>query len=542
MLATMWVPDLQTMRLVLPELLLVATLVVLLVWPILFGRDTRTSGLIALLGAIAAAVAAGGVFPQVADGGVELFGVRATALHEPGPGMLAADRLGAFFRLLLMVFLVAVLLMWLMFDAPSERSGPEFMTLLVASALGMALMAESIHLLIMIIAIELASMPSFALAGFDRHRPAAAEAAVKYTVFGAATSGFMIFGASLLYGLFGTLHVPTMVQRMAAVSDAATLPILVVALLAVFAGVAFKISAVPSHFWCPDVFEGASLPVAMWLSVASKAAGIVLLVRLVGLCAVPGTQVYEQLVLPTIQVGVGVFAILTCTVANLAAYGQSNVRRLLAYSSIAHAGYMLCAGAVVQRADAASAAAMSAVVAYLAIYLFMNLGAFMVLGLVARDTGREDMDAFTGLGWREPSLALSLTICLVSLIGLPPLGGFIVKWWLIYSLGSAAVASPFLWVVVGAVVLNTALSLYYYARIIRQTYLRGIELEATEGLRAPLGGKLIVHLCALVLLLTGTLLIPPLKNTADFAAERMYAGVGAERPFVVKEPAGGPRP
>jgi NADH-quinone oxidoreductase subunit N len=533
LLASIWMPDLETMRLILPELLLVATLVVLMIAPLAVGRDSRLTGLIALVGCVAAAVAAIMSFGAVHDGGAVLFGVEhtgttaETAVAEGitagtavPQGMLVADRLGMFFRVFLMIFLVGIIGMWFWFDAVRERYANEFFTLLIASALGMALMATVINLLLMVIAIELASLPSYALAGFDRRRKLAAEASVKYVIFGAVTSGFMIYGVSLLYGMFGTLDIPTLVQRLAAANPGVySTPLLAVALLAVFAGIAFKISAVPFHFWCPDVFEGAPLPVTTWLSVASKAGALVLVLRVVGLFTVPDTPAYVDRFLPIIAYGIGFFAILTCTVANLAAYRQTNVRRLLAYSSIAHAGYMLCAGAMVVRNPELSAAAVGAVITYILVYMFMNFGAFLTVGLVGADTGSEELDSFTGLGYRDPAIAASLTICLVSLIGIPPMGGFIVKWWLLWALGGAASAasggvSSLLWILVIGVVINTAISLFYYTRVIREMYLRGFE-TAGGRLRAPIFGKAALHVCAAVILLTGTLLIGWLRGVTN---------------------------
>lgn len=535
LMAAFWMPSGEDLRLVLPELLLVGTLAALLIVPIFSGRQTRSPGVIALLGAFAAGVAALLAFDGLPFNGIELFAVKSQSGFVTAPGMLVADGLGLFFRVLLMFFLMSILVMWSLFDAPRERHPTEFLVLLVSSAIGMALMTTSVNLLMMIIAIELASLPSYAMTAFDRTRRAAAEAALKYVVFGAATTGFMIFGASLLFGLTGTLHIPTLVQRLADAAAAPGLPttLVALALLTVFAGVGFKISAVPFHFWCPDVFEGASLPVATWLSVASKAAGVVLLVRLVGFLSDPGAPAYVGAVLPLITYGVGLLAVLTCTIANLAAYRQTSVRRLLAYSSIAHAGYMLAAGAIVTPAAEVSSGALSAVVAYLVVYMFMNYGAFMALGLVAVDRGSESLSAFRGLGWRDPPTAAALTICLVSLIGLPPLGGFIVKWWLIYALGSAAVETPLLWMLAGAVVINTAISLYYYARVIAAMYLTGI--EETGGLRAPLWGKVAVCFCALVLLFTGTLWISPLKRNADAVAGARFAPT-ARSPNVAQLP------
>lgn len=515
LLAQMWLPDAATMTHVAPELALVATLVAIVTAPVLTRRGDHAA-LIALLGAVACAVLAVLTLRGVADGAQPLFEVR-RADGAPGPPMLLADPLSSFFRVFLMVFLAAVIGMWLMFDAERETSPTEFFTLLVASALGMALMTSTTNLLMIIIAIELASLPSYALAGFDKLRRQAAEASVKYVVFGAATSGFMVFGASLLFGMFGSLDVPTLAARLAALNVGG--PLLGVALLLLFAGIAFKISAVPFHFWCPDVFEGASLPVATWLSVASKGAGLVLLLRLVYIFAGQAGDAFHSDVLPLISTGIGLFGILTCSFANLAAYRQSNVRRMLAYSSIAHAGYMLMAGAIVQRA-AGYESAMAAVVAYLMVYLFMNLGAFMALGMVAYDTGSEDLGAFSGLGFRDPTTAAALAVCLISLVGLPPLAGFYVKWWLLAALGAAAGAAPFMWVLVLAVALNTAVSLYYYARVVWQMYfVAGPETP----LRAPLVGKVTVGACALFLVLAGTVWVPHLKARADDFSSEMYA-------------------
>lgn len=549
LLAEFWTPGVATWQFLLPELLLVGTIAGILVATVMAGRDARVTGLIALLGCAGAALAAWHSLGLLAGGPVELGGVPDDA-GGFGPGMLAIDRFGLCFRLFVLVFLVAIIGLWFLFDAARERHAAEFFVLLIASAIGMSLMSSAVNLLTMVIAIEIASMPSFALAAFDRFRRSAAEAGVKYVLFGATTSGFMIYGISLLYGLFGTLHIPTLVDRLATAAQwglpSAELWLIAFALLTLLAGVGFKISAVPFHFWCPDVFEGASLPVATWLSVASKAAGLVLLLRLVGMFVVPQRGEYEITILPLVSYGVGLLAMATCTIANLAAYQQTNVRRLLAYSSIAHAGYMLCAGAILFRGEAPASAALSALAAYLAIYLFMNLGAFTTLGLVAADTGREDLDAFTGLGWRDPTVAASMTVCLISLVGLPPLGGFIVKFWLLCALGDAASSaetgvlvaaqSTLLWLLVGVVVINTAISLFYYARIIRQMFLRGIETR-DGALRAPALGKLAVHVCALVLLLTGTLLIPALKRTADAAATGAYTAAAPIAPARVVQSA-----
>ncbi len=524
---SMWMPDGPTMRLVAPELLLIATAVAVLLAPLLTSRSTGMTWMIALVGGVLAGLAAAWTAGDVPPDGIELFGVTGPD-GEVGNGMILVDSLSGFFRIFLMLFLAAIIFMWTMFDAEREQHAPEFFTLLIVSALGMALMVGTTNLLMMIIAIEMASLPSYAMAGFDKYRRIASEASVKYVVFGAATSGFMIYGTSILFGVTGTLHIPTLIAQLAQIESLS--PAIGLALLAVFAGIAFKISAVPFHYWCPDVFQGASLPVATWLSVPSKAAGLILLLRIVfwfsGEAGFAASEAYATTLLPMISYGVGFFAILTCTFANLAAYRQTNVRRMLAYSSIAHAGYMLMAGAIVVQGEA-YASAMSAVVAYVFIYLFMNLGAFMMLGLVASDAGSEELSAFSGVGWRDWPVGIGMTFCLVSLVGLPPLGGFLVKWWLLVALGSAAKATAdvwmdrFLWTLILVAAVNTAISLYYYARVIWQMFF----VRAEGGpLAGPAGAKVVVATCAVVLLLTGTVAISPLKNRADDYVAGMYAG------------------
>ncbi len=512
-LANFWLPEAITWRLLAPELALIAAIVALLVAPLVVGRDRRTCVAIALGGA-GSALGLALLALREAAAPTELFAAPLDVVGTFGPGVLVSDALSAFFRLFIAAGLLVTLALWALADAADETHPIEFLVLLLASAVGMMLMSGAVNLLLMIIAIELASLPSYLLAAFDRRRRNAAEAGLKYVMFGATCSGIAIYGVSLLFGMFGTLHVPTLVARIAeAPLDAANATLLALALLAVFTGIGFKISAVPFHTWCPDVFEGASISIATWLSFASKGAGVVLLLRLVRISGEPLPS--DGSLALGLASGIAAFAIVTCTFANLAAYRQTSVRRLLAYSSIAHAGYMLAAAAVALGPGSAADATLSAVLQYLLVYLLMNLGAFVCLALVALDSGSEQLDAFTGLGWRDASVALSMTLCLVSLIGLPPLGGFIVKWWLIYGLGSAASGplSAVMWTLVFAVVINTAISLFYYARIVRQMYLRGQDQAA--ALRAPFAGRALLHACAVLLLLTGTLLAPGLKREAD---------------------------
>jgi NADH-quinone oxidoreductase subunit N len=395
----------------------------------------------------------------------------------------------------------------------------------------MSLMVSTLNLLVMIIAIETASLPSYAIVASDKRSRLGAEASLKYVLFGAATAAIMTYGASLLYGLFGTLDIPTIAASIAA-GGASTLAL--VAMFAVLAGIAFKISAAPFHFWCPDVFQGAPIEVTTWLSVASKAAGLGLLLRIVSVFSTS-----PQIALPMMPAAyaIGFLAALTCTVGNLAALRQESVKRLLAYSSIAHAGYMMMAAAIFVPSAGVSGIAVAPVVAYLLIYLVMNLGAFAVTAMVVWKTGTDDLSAFTDLGRRAPWLALPMALCLFSLVGLPPLGGFAGKWYLLLALGNAADSQPWLWSLVVVAAVNTAISLFYYFKVIRQMYLT--HDEQLPRLDAPMSGVALVNVCGVLLLLLGTILISPLGAKSRTYASDLYTAnvrhssvhqVGADTP------------
>ncbi len=369
---------------------------------------------------------------------------------------LFLDPLYRFVIVYLCVFLAGVLLVSTSLWRKPAWEWPVYLCLLTGSLIGMILLASARHLIFLAIAFEMASLPSYVLVGFRRFNSKSAEGAAKYVVFGAVCSALMIYGISLLYGATGTFDWEQIVLRLAVEGVP---PLAVAAFVCLFIGLAFKISLVPMHFWCPDAFEAAGADVAAWLSVGSKSAALLALARL------------AHILLPSIAPGmrdhaillVSVVAIVTMTVANLSAYWQSSVKRLLAYSSIAHAGYIVCG--VLVLSDAAGTAA---IVAYILVYLLMNLGAFSVTGLIEAQNGSDHLDNFTGLGTRNPKLAAAMTFFLFSLVGLPPLAGFAVKWILLSTLWQ----HQFAFVVV-AILANTLFSLFYYMRIARAMYFSG---------------------------------------------------------------------
>jgi NADH-quinone oxidoreductase subunit N len=384
------------------------------------------------------------------------------------------------------------------------------------------------------IGVEMASLPSYALAGFLKGRRQSSEASLKYVVYGGGASGVMLYGISLLAGKFGTAYLPDLAAGF--VSAPLFDPILVLGTLFVLIGFGFKLAAVPFHFWCPDVFEGASAEVAGFLSVASKAAALALAGRfglvLCGLAGVtPNANAWLK-VAPYLGPALAVFAALTATFGNLAAYGQTNLKRLLAYSTIAHAGYMMMGLAALNRDGA------GAVLFYLVAYLFMNLGAFAVVAFLRNRTGSEDLASFHGLVYRSPLLVVTLAVFLLSLLGMPPLAGFAAKFQIFSVLydagqyyGSPAVDQQTLSVTMYALLviggLNTVLSLFYYVKVLKVMILDR-PLELVEGrpaapLSIPVSWSVFVTVMAVMIFVVG-LAWDPLD-----AASRVHGVNGFQR-------------
>lgn len=385
--------------------------------------------------------------------------------------MMVSDGLGTFFKwLFLGTTAYTAGIVTHSEEIESERLG-EFYALLLSILLGMMLMAVSSDLLMVYLSLELVSMVSYALAGFRKGSERSHEAALKYVIYGGVASGIMLFGISYLYGLFGTTDILLLAPKVKAFSgdlflasslggSAPAQLAMVVAVVFVLAGVGFKMASVPWHMWCPDVYEGAPTPFTAFLSVGPKAAGFAVAIRF--FCTA-FTEPSKGALLNTTTVPwpaiLGILAAITMTLGNLTALSQTNLKRLLAYSSIAHAGYLLMGLA------AASTLGFQSVLVYLVVYLFMNLGAFLVVGAVASATGSESIAEFRGLIKRAPFTAVAFTIFLFSLTGLPPLAGFTGKYLLFAALLEQHGSWYLALAIVGAV--NSAISLYYYARIIK---------------------------------------------------------------------------
>ncbi|HSV05920.1 MAG TPA: NADH-quinone oxidoreductase subunit N [Candidatus Binatus sp.] len=371
--------------------------------------------------------------------------------------MLVFDGFSTFFKVLLGLALLAVI--WMSSGSREVRGQPnegEYYALLLAAGLAMFLMAAAANLLMAYLALEFVSLVSYVLTGFLRHNRRSSEAALKYLIYGGVASGAMIYGMSWIFGLTGSMDYAGIARGVAAL-DPASRPALFLGLVLVLAGFGYKIASVPFHMWAPDVYTGAPIPVTAFLAVGSKAAGFAMLLRFFYFGVGPGSPLAS---IPVTQLAT-VMCVATMTLGNFAALGQQNMKRLLAYSSIAHAGYALLGFVVF--ADAG----VKAVLFYLAVYYVMNLGAFWVVMLVANVSGREDLDGYRGLAWRGGALpALALAVFLFSLAGLPPLAGFIGK----FAVFAAGVqARLYALVVIG--LLNSVVSLYYYARVVKVMFL-----------------------------------------------------------------------
>ena len=441
------------LRSVLPMLVLAATALAVILLDLLPPRDRKDHlGFVSALGVVATLIVT--YWMTFAIGGGELRGFR---------GMVVLDTYALFFNVVIGYATGLVILLSMDYIRREGQEAGEFYILVLLSAIGMMLMASAGDLIIVFLGLETMSITLYVLAGFFRNRLEAGEASMKYFLMGAFASGFFLYGIALIFGATGTTNLDRIANAVAA--GAGRDPMLAIGFGLLLVGFGFKISAVPFHMWAPDAYEGAPTSITAFIATGSKAAAFASLLRVL-LTAVRGAP----LDWPMLTWGL---AAVTMTVGNVVALAQQNLKRMLAYSSIAHVGYMLV-GVV-----AGGSLGNGAVLFYLLVYTFTTAGAFGAILLLERG-GREAVQLadFGGLATRHPVLALALSVFLLSLIGIPPTAGFVGKFYLF----GAAVKSGYVWLAVIGV-LNSAVAAYYYLRLVVFMYMR--EPEGAPTVLAP---------------------------------------------------------
>lgn len=473
---------------VLPEILITLLGMILLIVEPFWKVDQRRN---------AGWLTAGGLFAIIIVS--LLFGQPGEPVAVLG-GMIRFDWLGFFFKILFMFAAAATALLLMDHDKAGHRG--EAYLLLLASLLGMNLMAVSADLIMLYLAIETASIPLYILAGFLLADDRSTEAGFKYLLFGTLTSTIMLYGFSLVFGFAGTTNIYLLSEMFAGGEISVLLVFSLVAIILV--GLGFKLAIVPFHFWAPDVYEGSPTPVAGFLSTASKAAGFAVIVRFF-FVAFPEFA-------PSWTFILAVLSAITMTVGNLLALPQTNIKRLLAYSSVAHAGYALIGVVAFSQLGAAS------VVFYLAAYIATNLLAFGIVMAFSRATGLEDIKDYAGMSRRNPLLALMMLAAFLSLTGMPPFGGFVAKVFVF----AAGIQANYVWLVIVGI-LNSVVGVYYYLNAMKYVYLYRMPNEDEENHPIPLTRP---YMIALVVLTLGVILVgtvfAPWFSWSDAAALNLF--------------------
>jgi len=376
--------------------------------------------------------------------------------------MLAVDNFALFFKLLFLGIAGLVILASVDYASKFARFQGEYYALVLLSALGMMLMAATAELISIYIALELTSISLYILVGFLKDTKST-EASLKYLLLGAVASAILLYGMALVFGFTGKTQLGEIAQVIQAMPPQTVLasPALILGIVLLVAGFGFKIAAIPFHMWVPDVYEGAPTPITAYLSVASKAAGFAIILRVF----------YSAFWLPqwlSLDWGL-IFAVLSAigmTLGNIVAIPQTNIKRMLGYSSIAQAGYLMVGLATMGLSPATDVLGRSGLLFFLASYALTNLGAFIAIIAISNKLDSDLIDDYSGMGKRAPLLALALTLCLISLIGMPPAAGFMAKFYIF----SGAVQHGLLWLVVIAV-MNSVISAYYYLRVVKVMWL-----------------------------------------------------------------------
>jgi len=423
--------------------------------------------------------------------------------------MLAVDNFALFFKLLFLGIAALVILASNDYVSKLARFRGEYYALILLSTLGMMLMAATAELISIYIALELTSISLYILVGFLKDAKST-EASLKYLLLGAVASAVLLFGMALVFGFTGKTQLSEIAQAIQAIAPQGVLasPALILGLVLLVAGFGFKIAAVPFHMWVPDVYEGAPTPITAYLSVASKAAGFAVILRVF----------YSAFGLPqwfSLDWGL-VFAVLSVIgmiLGNVTAIPQTNIKRMLGYSSIAQAGYLMVGLAAVGFSSAGAIVGRSGLLFFLAAYTVTNLGAFFAIIAISNKLKSDLIEDYAGMGKRSPVLALALTLCLISLIGIPPAAGFMAKFYIF----SGAVQQGLLWLVIIAVI-NSVISAYYYLRVVKVMWFG--EPASTEKVPSSAALRVALAIACLGVLLLG--IVPGLMMKLAELAANMF--------------------
>ena len=468
-------------QLLMPELIIALTLLIVLVFDLFDSISKSILGWMTIVGS-----------------GIALW--VSIQMHQAGTvgtqfnDMFKVDNFSLFFNIIFLVSTILVALISMSYLSRDDRKqGPYYLLILLAT-LGMMLMAAGNELIIVFLGLELMSLSLYVLAGYFRDNPASSEAGMKYLLLGAFASAFFLYGIALMYGGAGTTNVPAIAEAITVPNKS---PLLLAGMFLLIVGFGFKVAIVPFHQWAPDVYEGAPTTIAAFISAGPKAAGFAAFLRIF-MEALPSLQVEWSSV-------VIVLAMLTMTVGNVIAIAQTSIKRMLAYSSIAHAGYVLIGLA------AANNDGISSAMLYLLVYCVMNIGAFGAVILAKTEDGESLMISdYAGLGLRKPLLAMFMTIMLLSLAGFPPTAGFVGKFYVFKS----AVQAGHIWlVIVGAI--NTAISAFYYLRVVVTMYMREPEeeLSFTAYPSTLVVGLILAAIGVLLIGVLPSLMLTPAQNS-----------------------------
>lgn len=397
-------------------------------------------------------------------------------------GMFISDSYSLFFKIIFLISLTLSVLLSIRYVRIEKVNLGEYYSLMLFSTLGMMIMASAGDLIVLYLGLELMALSTYILAGFIRHEIRSNEAALKYFLLGAFASAIMLYGISLTYGLTGTTNLKAIADYLVNNRIQAN-PSLLLSMLFLIVAMSFKISAVPFHMWAPDVYEGAPTPVTAFMSVGPKAAGFAILGRVF-------TSAFGSLTIEWTTVIIPI-AILTMAVGNILAIAQSNIKRMLAYSSIAHAGYALI-GIIIGNSDG-----ISSTMNYLFIYAFMNIGAFAIVTILKSEGfAGEEISDYEGLAKTHPLASGLMLIFMFSLTGIPPTAGFIGKFYLFMS----AVKAGYTWLAIVAVIFS-AISAYFYLRVVMYMYMREPKQEVSLSTSMP--SSLAIAITALAVLILG---------------------------------------